>query len=158
MICQTRSVSGFAARLIVEIRLRRLPCCADVVEAEARHLRPSGRGVKSSPVTNDKTDEEAVPRWDGVRGNSAVTVLACNLSEITDEHIAPMAQQLVDGVILLIATRRQAADGTPLWLRVWCPGRWIYLAALAAPSAEEAAAYARSGPAEMAKRPLIAGR
>jgi hypothetical protein len=44
-----------------------------------------------------------MPRWDGVRGNSAVTVLACNLSEITDEHIAPMAQQLVGGAFVHIS-------------------------------------------------------
>ncbi len=93
-----------------------------------------------------------MPRRGGVRDTSTVTVLACELSEITDEHSAPIAQQLADGLILVIATRRQAADGTPLWLRVWRPGRWIYLAAFAARSAEEATAYARSGPAEMAKR------
>ena len=69
-----------------------------------------------------------MPRWEGVRGNSAVTMFSCELDQITDEHIEPMAQQLADGVIQVIATRRQAADGTPLWLRVWRPHRWIYAA------------------------------
>lgn len=86
-----------------------------------------------------------MPRWEGTKRSTGVAVFPCALPEITDEHIAPMAQQIADGIILIIATQRQSAEGMPIWLRVWHPGRWIYLAAFDAPDAEVAARYAREG-------------